>query len=200
MGSTYLIKDYYSGKGIQMKGYFKTYAPILESGRFEFYYENGQLEMTGNYCDGDLCGSWNVYNKNGEIENVLNYNFEINSCTSEDTVKTDNLKRKVSLNVVDSMPEFNYPIYNNSFIDYCKQNIEFPRHAAKYLKDGTVIINFQIDVDGKVCNAKIVEGSHKDFNKEALRIVNNSPIWQPGFFNGKPVRVEYFFPIKFLYK
>jgi protein TonB len=48
-------------------------------------------------------------------------------------------------------------------------------------------------------DAKIVRGVSPSLDKEALRVVNSMPKWNPGEQRGKAVRVSYILPIVFKY-
>jgi len=58
-------------------------------------------------------------------------------------------------------------------------------------------VEFIVERDGSVSNAKIVGGADPLFEKEALRMVNASPNWTPGKINGEAVRMSYTMPVNF---
>ena len=58
-------------------------------------------------------------------------------------------------------------------------------------------MNFVVDKDGSISNAKIARGVDPSIDKEALRVVNTLPKWKPGMQRGKAVRVSYTVPISF---
>ena len=47
-----------------------------EHGRWEYYYDNGQLEMVETYNHGWPSGVWETYYENGQLESKGNYNSE----------------------------------------------------------------------------------------------------------------------------
>jgi len=63
----------------------------------------------------------------------------------------------------------------------------FPPACEKRGIEGHVTISFDVDIDGSLKNLQIVKGADSRFNAEALRIVRNSPKWEPATNNGKPV-------------
>jgi len=46
----------------------------LNIGHFEEYYEDGQLEIKGNYIDGKKDGLWEEYRENGQLRSKIVYN------------------------------------------------------------------------------------------------------------------------------
>jgi protein TonB len=49
-----------------------------------------------------------------------------------------------------------------------------------------------------VVDVVIKKGVNPSLDKEALRIVMSSPKWEPGKQRGKPVKVQFTFPINFV--
>lgn len=76
--------------------------------------------------------------------------------------------------------------------------IKYPVIAQENGIQGKVYVNFVVDKDGAVTNARIARGVDASLDKEALRVVNSLPKWKPGMQRGKPVRVSYTVPISFV--
>ncbi|MHC1777860.1 MAG: TonB family protein [Lentimicrobium sp.] len=77
------------------------------------------------------------------------------------------------------------------------QNISYPAEAKSKGIQGTVYINFIVEKDGSVSNAKVLRGVATSLDTEALRVINSMPRWTPGTQRGEPVRVSFNIPIKF---
>jgi len=79
-----------------------------------------------------------------------------------------------------------------SFEDYIAKNTIYPEDAKAALKGGVVYVEFIIEKDGSVSNVQIVKGReiYPSCDQEAIRIISNSPKWNPGMQNGKAVRVK----------
>jgi protein TonB len=97
--------------------------------------------------------------------------------------------------IVEDMPTF--PGGETALFKFLANEIKYPQMAVDAGISGTVYVNFVVDKDGKVKNAKIARGIHAACDKEALRVVNSMPAWKPGKQRGKPVKVSYNLPIKF---
>lgn len=97
--------------------------------------------------------------------------------------------------VVENMPEF--PGGEMALRKYINTAIKYPTIAQENGIQGKVFINFVVDRDGSISNAKIFRGVDPSIDKEALRVVMSLPKWKPGMQRGKTVRVSYTVPISF---
>jgi protein TonB len=75
--------------------------------------------------------------------------------------------------------------------------VRYPVEAQKRGIEGRVLVQFVVDKDGKVTDAKIVKNANYYLDIEALRVVNAMPAWIPGKLEGKTVRVYYTLPVNF---
>ena len=97
--------------------------------------------------------------------------------------------------IVEDMPEF--PGGMAALQKFIAQSIKYPVIAQENGIQGKVFVNFVVNTDGSVTNAKIARGVDPSLDKEALRVVMSLPKWKPGRQGGKPVRVSYTVPINF---
>ena len=57
---------------------------------------------------------------------------------------------------------------------------------------------FTVTETGKVNDVKVLRSVNEDLDKEAARVVSQSPLWTPGRDeNGEAVSVSYVFPVIF---
>lgn len=77
------------------------------------------------------------------------------------------------------------------------KNLKYPKDAIIEGIQGRVMIDFIIDVDGRVTDARVVRSVDPDLDEEALRIISTSPKWKPGKVNGKKVRTSVTVPVEF---
>ena len=96
---------------------------------------------------------------------------------------------------VEQAPEF--PGGNIALLRYLQSEVKYPVIAQENGIEGTVTINFVVDKDGGISEARILRSVDNSLDKEALRVVNSLPKWNPGKQGGKAVRVNYSVPIKF---
>lgn len=97
--------------------------------------------------------------------------------------------------MVQEMPQFKVEGYV-SFDDFVSKKLKYSKRKVK-ANEECVYVEFVVEADGKVSNAKVVRAVNSDFDAEALRVVLSSPKWQPGIQRGMPVRVALTFPVKF---
>lgn len=51
---------------------------------------------------------------------------------------------------------------------------------------GRVTVQFVVEKDGSIANAKVLRGVDPDLDKEAVRVVSVMPKWKPGTQKEKP--------------
>jgi TonB family protein len=62
---------------------------------------------------------------------------------------------------------------------------------------GEVIVEFVVERNGMITNAKVVKSVAPSLDIEALRVVTNMPNWEPGTKNGMRMRSILTIPINF---
>ncbi|MBR3860142.1 MAG: energy transducer TonB [Bacteroidaceae bacterium] len=97
--------------------------------------------------------------------------------------------------VVEEMPE--YPGGISELMKYFSTNMRYPKEAQSKGIQGRVIVQFVVNTDGSITEAKVVKPVDPQLDAEALRVVNAMPNWTPGKQRGKAVRVRYTLPVMF---
>jgi TonB family protein len=80
---------------------------------------------------------------------------------------------------------------------YLSRNLKYPDFALEKNIQGRVFVQFVIEKDGSVSEAKVVKDIGGGTGKEGVRVVSQMPNWKPGMQDGKPVRVKYTLPITY---
>ena len=83
------------------------------------------------------------------------------------------------------------------FSYWVNQNLKYPQEAVKDSLQGRVTLQFTIEKDGSVTDVRVLRGCAPILDKEAVRVVSQSPKWTPGYVKGEPVRVVFNFPVVF---
>ena len=83
------------------------------------------------------------------------------------------------------------------FRNYVAGQVKFPTSAVETGVSGTVYASFVIDENGKVVDARITREVHPVIDKAVLKVIENSPDWEPGIQEGRRVRVRYSIAIAF---
>jgi len=102
-------------------------------------------------------------------------------------VKTNETYR---YNAIEKKPEF--PGGIGAFYKYIANNYKTPNVNNL---SGKVFVNFVIEKDGSIVEAKVIRDLGYGTGEEAVRVLMQSPKWSPGMQNGQPVRVMYSLPI-----
>lgn len=92
-------------------------------------------------------------------------------------------------------PEF--PGGMSALMDYLKVNKRYPREAKDRGIQGRVIVEFKVEIDGRLTEERVVKPVDPQLDAEAIRLVRNMPNWKPATQKGKPIRVRYTIPVTF---
>lgn len=96
----------------------------------------------------------------------------------------------------DTLPA--YPGGKEAMNDFIAQNIVYPDDCLDNMIEGTLIVSFDVDVDGSVKNVKIVRPLDPELEAEAVRVVTMMPAWTPATdASGNPVKQQVEIPVKF---
>lgn len=98
--------------------------------------------------------------------------------------------------VAEQMPEFPNGGIAGA-MQYLSRNIKYPTIALENGTQGRVVVQFVVNKDGSITDAKVIKSVDPYLDKEAIRVVTNMPKWIPGKIGGKAVRVKYTLPINF---
>jgi len=86
---------------------------------------------------------------------------------------------------------------NQTLIDFISRNIQYPQAARDQGIEGTVLVKFVINHYGLIEYSEVLRDIGGDCGKEALRIVELMPEWEPARNNGKAVSISLNLPITF---
>jgi len=145
-----------------------------------------------------------------ENHNELAMNGDLDKIVKNDSIIEETPKPNVEIE-----PEFDNKIVEfydlsekpsfgidgvNGFRKWIAQNIQYPEAPLAAGIQGRVYVQFVIEKDGSLSNIMVARSVDPDLDKEAIRVLQLSPKWNPGKQQGKPVRVNYTFPITFSIK
>lgn len=83
------------------------------------------------------------------------------------------------------------------FRNYIAERVKFPEDAINNSISGKVYISFVIDKDGSVTDVEVLRGVHDVIDNAVVKVIKNSPRWEPGINEGNYVRVKYAIAIAF---
>lgn len=97
---------------------------------------------------------------------------------------------------VEVMPEF--PGGTDAMQEFFQNNCQYPEYAREHNVQGTVLVEFVVEKDGSITNARVKVSLFKECDEEALRVVQAMPKWIPGKDAvAKPVRCFFQVPVTF---
>ncbi|MEQ8906262.1 M56 family metallopeptidase [Ekhidna sp.] len=76
----------------------------------------------------------------------------------------------------------------DAFKQYLAENLNYPQVAQENKEEGRVFVEFIVEKDGSISDAHVVKGIGGACDKEAVRVLMNSPKWNPGEQSGRKVR------------
>jgi len=143
--------------------------------------------------------NWKPGMQNGENV-VVSYTIPIEFKLQQSKISTKKLKGADNQSdqpytVVEQMPTFIGG--EEALRKFMVTNVKYPVQATQKGIQGKVFINFVVTKTGIVTNAKVLRGVDPSLDKEAMRVIESMPNWNPGKQNGDNVRVSYTIPIEF---
>lgn len=75
--------------------------------------------------------------------------------------------------------------------------LKYPEAALRDGIQGRVMVDFIIEKDGRLTNARVTKGVSEELDAEALKVVSASPKWKPGRVKGNKVRTSMSIPVEF---
>ena len=93
-----------------------------------------------------------------------------------------------------------FPGGGGSLMDWLDKNLRYPAAAKRMGIEGTVIVEFLVDENGKISEVAIFESLHRLCDREAIRLVKIMPLWIPGIKNGIKIRGKHVLEIPFIIK
>jgi periplasmic protein TonB len=86
---------------------------------------------------------------------------------------------------------------DKEFLRWVAKNLIYPQRPLEAGIQGRIFLQFVIEKDGSLSNIKVLRSVDPELDREAIRVLELSPKWNPGKQQGRPVRVYYTFPITF---
>jgi len=137
--------------------------------------------------------SWTPLNDIEEPIIVVGYgSLKENETLKEEVIVTHVGERKMMRGILSYDEVEQKPVFqgtDNNLRKFIAQKIIYPVDAQKQGIEGTVVVSFIVDKDGKVTDIKspvMID----ILSNEVERVIKLSPAWKPGSKNGKDVAVQ----------
>ena len=143
----------------------------------------------------------NIVENDVDIDEVDFQGMDVNENTAIDFVPFQQEEEEASDDevffIVEDMPKFEGG-GQEKFRTWIAQHLQYPEIAQENGISGRVFVQFAVNSQGEVVDVKVVRGVDPALDKEAVRVVKSSPRWTPGKQRGRPVKVQFTFPIVFV--
>ena len=139
---------------------------------------------------------WNAGKVNGKyarVKETVSVHFQL----SEQEINAARNKENIGEPIYDTANEMPFfPGGSSNIQAWIKEHLQITDEINE-LGVGRVMVEFVVEKDGTISNAKMIRSMHPAIDKEAIRVIEGMPKWNPGKINGQPVRVKYMLPVNF---
>ena len=90
-----------------------------------------------------------------------------------------------------------FPGGSEALIKFIQDNLKYPAEAEAKGVSGRVLVQFIVDKEGAIHDAKVLRPVNPSLDAEALRVINLMPNWIPATQNGEKVDSRYTIPLTF---
>ena len=101
----------------------------------------------------------------------------------------------LNFHIVEDLPK--YPGGAVEFMKWLTRNLQYPASARSRRIQGRVVAVFYVEKDGRVTGINVTQSLSPECDREALRVLNKMPNWEPGIQNDQPCRTKVCIPIVF---
>ena len=128
------------------------------------------------------------------------------SCTKENPANSAAVKHvdgKSKANMPNEVTPDVKPVFakgEQSLVEFLSSEIKYPEGCKAEEIEGTVVVNFVVDKEGKTEDFKILKSPDDRLSMAALDVMAKMPEWTPAQLDGKPVSMELRLPIKYALK
>lgn len=83
---------------------------------------------------------------------------------------------------------------------YIADHLDYPDEAYRAGIEGTVLVKFYVERDGRITNIAVKQGVSPELDQEAVSLVMDMPNWTPGTRGRTRVRSQMMLPVNFVIK
>jgi len=116
-----------------------------------------------------------------------------NNKISEKNIKKNNYQ-EVTFEINGFSRIEHFAMYPNGIIgiaNHISKTMKYPRKSKKRNIEGVVVVQFLVDVDGKVKDITVLQSVDSLIDREAIRVISKMDLWIPAVQNGHYVKCLY---------
>ena len=80
---------------------------------------------------------------------------------------------------------------------FLRENITYPKECQAHGIEGSVVVQFVVNTNGKIADVVIIGSVHPLLDEEAKRVINSMPKWKVGIIKDKKAKIRYTLPVTF---
>ena len=107
----------------------------------------------------------------------------------------EQVEEPIQFRIVEQYPEF--PGGMTEYMKWLTRNLRYPDIARSQKIQGKVVVQFIVNQDGTIADAKVVKSVNPHLDREAMRVIRMMPSWKPGIQDNKPCKTMVAVPIVF---
>jgi periplasmic protein TonB len=178
---------------VKVRNYTDSTLKILLGNYYE-YATDGAIAVWGYYENNAKEKDWYYYNDTGKVILEEKYkNGVLIATINPDTVKKE---KPGDDKLQDGEREAVYKKSDKDWIKYLSKNLNGDV-ASKSVKGGNVVVQFMVNTTGKCVDVHMAKSVEFVLDEEAVRIIENAPLWEPALQKGKKVNAYRRQPITF---
>ncbi|MBI5371542.1 MAG: energy transducer TonB [Sphingobacteriales bacterium] len=197
--STYQWLNYhFSGPLISIETYRDEKITVL-NGYMAYFGIDGQIDSAGYAKNGLRDSTWYFYDDTIAVwmEKKYKNGILVNSTDLNEKRKREVTGEKAAATPEQAETEAGFKGGMTAWIRYLQNKSNYPDRAQQLEKKGTVKIAFVVDTEGRPVQLRVLRSVEYSLDKEALRLINESPKWNPAFQKGRKVKAYRIQPITF---
>jgi protein TonB len=82
-------------------------------------------------------------------------------------------------------------------LEWIQKNQQYPALARQRKVEGRVMMEFMVQKDGTLTDAKVLKPLGSGLDQEALRLIKAAPKWQIATYQGQPIKQKMVLPVLF---
>jgi len=164
----------------------------IPHGYHAYFAKNGKIDSSGYYWNGKRNGEWSYYGDSLSAQRTVTF-------SAGSIIKEWERTKDTSRNGPSDPNEKEAEFKNGSvgWKKYLTSHLNLPARAESNNVHGKVLVRFIVNKEGKVELPQIIKSVEFSVDKEAIRVLDESPLWKPGFQFGKNVNSYHIQPINF---
>lgn len=170
----------------------------MRHGQFAAYKRSGFIDSSGDYANGQMSGEWHYRNDTGGIVIMKTFDNGV-LIKTRDLLKEKEEKPEVNMDTVfdkvEKESEFKGGI--KQWQMYLTKNLRYPDAAIQTNSTGKVVVAFIVGKDGSVGDIFLHKSVEYSLDDEAVRMIRESPKWEPAYQNGRNVKSYKLQPLLF---